>query len=81
MLTSTSNICDVLTSGLNAADIDYDILIHADQGSSCLLMTSTLKSDSRRPLLEGGDLPFLDEGVRSHKYGFLASGLAGGVLL
>ncbi len=32
VLTPTSTICNVLTSGLNAADIDYDILVVARPG-------------------------------------------------
>jgi hypothetical protein len=49
VLTPTSTICNVLTSGLNAADIDYDILICRDQGImmfSGFLLTPTLKSHS-----------------------------------
>ena len=32
VLTPTSTICNLLTSGLNAADIDYDILVFARRG-------------------------------------------------
>jgi hypothetical protein len=32
VLTPTSTICNVLTLGLNAADIDYDILVIVNQG-------------------------------------------------
>jgi hypothetical protein len=32
VLTPTSTICNVLTLGLNAADIDYDILVFVYQG-------------------------------------------------
>ena len=34
VLTSTSTICNVLTSGLNAIDIDYDNLVRIHRDST-----------------------------------------------
>ena len=34
VLTLASTICNAMTSGLNAADTDYDILMFLDQGNT-----------------------------------------------
>ncbi len=34
VLTLASTICNAMTSGLNAADTDYDILMFVDQGNT-----------------------------------------------
>lgn len=46
VLTSALTICGVLTSGLNAADIDYDILICVYQEITRAQTDYCLKSDT-----------------------------------